>query len=198
MPSMKNTISITLIVLVILSAFTFIKPESYIADTKKSKLSWVGYKVGSKQYGDLNLNNGYFVMNGNELTGGSFTMDMNSITVKNVQGKQAEELLSQLRSEEFFGVAKYATAQFQFTKATSIGANKYDITGKLTIKNTTKDITFPAVVVSDGKNLTAKGTLIIDREKWNIVYRDPWVGTSANNLIGNNIEISLNIIANKN
>jgi hypothetical protein len=74
---MKNNITtLVFLILIFLSAFKF-SPQTYITDTKKSKLSWVGYKVGSKQYGDLNLTNGSFVMNGTQITGGSFTFKYN-------------------------------------------------------------------------------------------------------------------------
>ena len=47
----------------------------------------------------------------------------------------------------------------------------YEVEGNLTMKGTTNKIAFPVEAnVSEGK-VTAKGTALIDRTKWNIQFR---------------------------
>ncbi|KOY87266.1 hypothetical protein AD998_14895 [bacterium 336/3] len=194
---MKNLFSTVAIALfVILSAFSFIKTVNYNVDTKASNLTWVGYKVGGKHNGDLKLTDGKITMSGANITSASFTIDMTSMTVLDLQGGMAEKLLGHLKSDDFFSVAKYPKASFELTKATSTGKNTYDVTGKLTIKGISKDITFPITVDANSMKLTAKGTLKVDRTKWDIMYRSSLAGTAADKLIDNEFEIGLNIVAN--
>jgi len=194
---MKKLFSaVTIVLVVVLSAFTFVKTINYAVDAKASNLTWVGYKVGGKHNGDLKLTDGKITMSGGNITSASFTMDMTSMTVLDLQGGMAEKLLGHLKSDDFFSVAKYPKATFELTKATSKGNNAYDVTGKLTIKGITKDITFPITIDANSMQLTAKGTLKVDRTKWDIMYRSSLAGTAADKLIENEFEIGLNIIAN--
>lgn len=194
---MKNLLSTVAIALVvILSAFSFMKTINYTVDTKASNLTWVGYKVGGKHNGDLKLTDGKITLSGSNITSASFTMDMTSMTVLDLQGGMAEKLLGHLKSDDFFSVAKYPKATFELTKATSTGTNTYDVTGKLTIKGITKDITFPITIDANSMVLKVTGKLKVDRTKWDITYRSSLAGTAADKLIDNEFEIGLNIVAN--
>jgi polyisoprenoid-binding protein YceI len=194
---MKNLLStVAVALIVILSAFSFIKTINYNVDSKASNLTWIGYKVGGKHNGDLKLTDGKITMSGGNITSASFTMDMTSMTVLDLQGGMAEKLLGHLKSDDFFSVAKYPKATFELTKATNKGNNTHDVTGKLTIKGITKEITFPITVNANSMKLTATGTLKVDRTKWDITYRSSLVGTAADKMIDNEFEIGLNIVAN--
>jgi polyisoprenoid-binding protein YceI len=196
---MKNLFSsVAIALIVILSAFGFMKTINYNVDANASKLTWVGYKVGGKHNGDLKLSDGKITMSGVNITSASFTMDMNSITVLDLQGGSASKLLGHLKSDDFFSVTNHPKATFELTKATYSGKNQYDITGNLTIKGITKEISFPATVIANSQKLTVTGTLKVNRTKWDITYRSDLVGTAADKLIDNEFEIGLNLVANNN
>jgi polyisoprenoid-binding protein YceI len=201
---MKNlSLTVALAIAVTLSAFTFLKekakPVVYTVDTKQSSLSWIGYKVGGKHNGDVKLADGTINVDGKKITGGVFNIDMTSITDKDIEGEWNGKLVGHLKNEDFFNVAKFPTSKFEISKIVpntkATGKDNYDVTGKLTIKGITKDVTFPATVKIEGSKLTANGNFKLDRTKWDITYRSDLIGTAADKIINNEFEIGLNLVA---
>ncbi|MEL6846087.1 MAG: YceI family protein, partial [Bacteroidota bacterium] len=116
-------------------------------DTEASQITWKGYKVTGSHEGTINVENGELAFDEGVLTGGSFDINMGSITVTDLQGGMAQKLEGHLKSPDFFGVEKFPTATFNITKVVSRGtAGAYRITGDLKIKETTKTIRFNANV----------------------------------------------------
>jgi polyisoprenoid-binding protein YceI len=93
-----------------------------------------------------------------------------------------------LREESYFDVKKYPRISFVSTKITSASNGTLTVFGKLTMKGTTKDISFPFTVTSNSDGYLFKGGFTINR-------RDYGVGGSST--ISNNLEVELNISANK-
>jgi len=145
-------------------------------DVKKSTMVWVGKKVTGEHTGNLSIKQGTLKTDGTKLTGGNFTIDMNSITCTDItDAKSNSGLVGHLKNDDFFGVAKFPTANFKITNVSPIagaaaGAPNYNITGDLTIKGVTQSISFPAVVTVNKKEATAKADVKIDRTKFGIKY----------------------------
>lgn len=68
-----------------------------------------------------------------------------------------------LKEEEYFNLAKYPTINFV---STSVSATS--ITGNLTIKGTTKSITFPITVTPSGSGYLFKGEFTINRRDYGV------------------------------
>lgn len=147
-------------------------PQTLKVDTQTSTFNWVGKKITGEHNGTMNIQNGALVVDGDKLTGGDFTIDINSIKVLDVkdEGYNAK-LVGHLKAPDFFDAAKYPTAAFKITKATTKGGTNYDITGNLTINGVTQAITFPAIV-SINKNGTASASakFEVDRTKFGSKY----------------------------
>jgi polyisoprenoid-binding protein YceI len=159
-------------------AFTY-APITYKVDTAASVLDWKGYKVTGAHAGVIQLKNGALQFEGEKLIGGNFEIDMNSITCTDLQGEYAAKLVGHLKADDFFGTAKFGTAKFVMTKAASQGKDLYKITGKMTIKNVTKEIRFNANVNEvDGKKV-ATAAIKVDRTDYNVRYGS---GTFFDNL----------------
>lgn len=136
-------------------------------DLNGSKLTWFGKKVASGHTGHVKLQNGTLKFNDkNELTGGQFTIDMTSMTTTDLQGEWADKLIGHLKSDDFFSTEKYKTSTLVLKDVKKTAANKYKVTGDLTIKGTTAPVTFDADV--NGKE--AKGKVVFDRTKYNVQY----------------------------
>jgi len=69
-----------------------------------------------------------------------------------------------LRTADFFDASRYPTMHFQATKVEKLTSGRFRVTGKLTIKDVTKEVAFPFSV--DGKKLT--GELDIKRLDYNV------------------------------
>lgn len=65
-----------------------------------------------------------------------------------------------LQAADFFDAAKYPKITFKSTKVQAVGANKYKITGDLTIKNVTKPVVLDAVLNKQGEHPMTKAQSI--------------------------------------
>jgi polyisoprenoid-binding protein YceI len=144
---------------------------AYKVDTQKSILNWNGKKVTGEHSGTVKLENGSLLVDGNKLTGGTFSFNMNSIVCTDLTdaGYNAK-FIGHMKSEDFFNTAKYPTSTFKVTKVTPKGGDAFDITGDMTIKGITNAVTFPATVKMSGNTVSADGKVTLDRTKYDIRY----------------------------
>jgi polyisoprenoid-binding protein YceI len=165
---MKKIILPTLLA-VITMAFTL--ATNYTVDTGASNIVWKGYKVTGEHSGNVKLKNGTLTMTDGKLTGGSFEVDMTSITCTDMQGEYADKLVGHIKSEDFFGVDKYPTAKYVITKAIPTDSKgNYKLVGNMTIKWTTKEVKFNANVSEANGVVTATGKMTIDRSDYEVKY----------------------------
>ncbi|MEM7102847.1 MAG: YceI family protein [Bacteroidota bacterium] len=158
-------------ILVVLAAsffsFTTLPNNSETQKTiTSSKVVWKGYKVLGSHEGTINLKSGFLSFNDDNLVGGEFIIDVSSITVTDLEGDYKANLEGHLKSGDFFGVETFPTAKLVITNADRTGKNAYEVTGDLTIKETTNAITFDVSVY--GNKATAN--LKIDRTAFDIKY----------------------------
>lgn len=165
---MKNTIkTVTFAVIAILTlSFTTLKTEKKDIKTESSKIVWKGYKVTGSHEGTINLKSGSLLFDNDKLTGGEFVIDMPTIVSTDLTGEYKGKLEGHLKSDDFFGVEKFATAALIFTKVKAKGKNSYTITGDLTIKGKTNPVTFEISIYGN----KATTSLKIDRTKYDIKY----------------------------
>jgi len=163
---MRNFKTIAIALLVAFGT-TVATAQSKKVDAAKSKISWVGKKVTGSHEGTVSLKDGSLEFKGKKLTGGTFTVDMNSIAVTDLKAGQGKEKLEgHLKADDFFGTDKYPTAKLNFTKVAAKQNGVYTVTADLTLKGITKPITFDITV--NGNKATS--ALKIDRTKYGIEY----------------------------
>jgi polyisoprenoid-binding protein YceI len=144
---------------------------SYNVDTNSSVIVWSGYKVTGKHTGTVKIKNGTLATDNGVLTGGSFEIDINSITCTDMEGEYAGKLVGHLKSDDFLGAATYPTAAFVITKAIPQDTKgNYKILGNLTIKGITKEVKFFANVAEANGMVNASGKITIDRSEFNMRY----------------------------
>ena len=90
---------------------------------------------------------------------------MTSITSTDLKGPPANKLLGHLKSDDFFGVETFPTAELDITKVTKTDTG-YNVTANLTIKGTSKPVTFDTVVTKEG----ATAEIVIDRTEYGVKY----------------------------
>lgn len=135
-------------------------------EVKESKIIWKGTKILGSHTGTVDLKEGYLELDGDNLIGGEFIVDMTSIVDTDLSGGSKEKLEGHLKSEDFFGVEKFPTAKLTIKSATKKG-NTYTVTSDLTIKGITEPLIFELAMGSTG----ARALVIIDRTKYNIKYK---------------------------
>jgi polyisoprenoid-binding protein YceI len=195
---MKTRTTTLFALLIGLFALAFVAPvQEYKVDTKASSLHWIGRKVTGEHDGTLKISNGSLQWDGKQLKGGSFDIDMASIT--NTDLKDADynkKLVDHLESEDFFATRQYPKATFVITKVTPQAKNEALVKGNLTIKGITKEIEFPATIQAKGNELTATAKILVDRTLYNIKYGS---GSFFDNLgdkaIDNEFELNVALVA---
>ncbi len=165
-----------------------VKPVEKEVKVNESKVTWKGYKVTGSHYGEVQLQSGKLMFDGDVLTGGEFVVDMTSIVSEDLSGDGKAKLEGHLKSNDFFGVATYPTAKLVFNEVKSTGKNRYSVTGDMTIKSTTEKVTFEIAVY--GSKATANVT--IDRSKYDVRYGS---GSFFENLGDKTIYDDFNIVA---
>ena len=149
-------------------------------NTADSKVNWIGKKVGGEHNGYVKLSGGEIIVDKNEITGGSFTIDFNSIVNLDLKDEGMNgRLVGHLKSADFFDVAKYPTGTFVITKvskakAPAAGAARatHTLEGNLTIKGIAKKISFDASInLLNGKLSASAGPFTLDRTQWGVNYQ---------------------------
>ncbi len=164
-------------------------------DTKESKVYWTGKKVTGEHTGYLGINDGSLTVKEGKITDAVIKMDMNSIKSTDLEGEWADKLVGHLKSEDFFSVENYPQATFT-AKAVKQSGSNHEVTGDLTIKGITHEISFPVEVKIDGEKLSANGTAKIDRTKWNIRYGSgKFFDSLGDNMIYDDFEIRFELVA---
>jgi polyisoprenoid-binding protein YceI len=178
---------------------------TFTVDTTDSRIRFTGNGVGKNHPGTFHLSSGNVALNGNQITGGSFTINIKSLEVEQQEEMFQSKLKPHLLSGDFFDAGKFGTAKFEITKVepftgsgkdTSIvsGAN-FNISGNLTLKEDTKNITFPAKVDLDNNTLKAKANFNIDRTQWKMNYGND--KTLGDKFISETVNIELDLQAKK-
>ena len=190
--------------LVSISAFAAKEKAATLnVDAGASTAQWLGKKVTGQHDGAIQLKNGSFTVAGNQITGGSFEIDMNSITCQDIKDSETNaKLIGHLKSEDFFNVGKFPTAKFVITKVTPLtdgsGGATHTVTGNLTVKDTTKPLSFPATINVTGDVVTAKADVVIDRTVFNIKYGSgKFFKGLGDKVISDTFNVALNIAAKK-
>lgn len=159
-------------------------------DKSASSIKWDAQKVVGGHHGTIGIKEGTVQVTENRLTGGRFVIDMPSLVCID-----APRVTDHLKNEDFFDVEKNPTATFVISKVdqTTSGVN---ITGKLTIKGITKDITFPATVSLANNRLSAKATVKVNRLDYDIKFRSAsFFSGLGDRAIEDHFTLEINLVA---
>jgi len=193
---MIKNISKKLSLVLLLFTITISAQTTFNAGANNAKINWKGFKPTGEHNGTINLKNGSFIVNNNQITSGEFTIDMNSIIDLDMDATSEwnTKLVNHLKSEDFFDVKKYPTATFKIT-STEKKEDKVLVKGNLTIKNKTNPIEFLAIVKIENNQLIFDSeTFKIDRSKWDIKYKSKsFFNDLAEQFIYDNMEISIQL-----
>ncbi len=185
--------SFVLAMMILLSGSAVFAQKAEV-NTQKSSIEWVGKKVGSQHNGNILLKSGYLELKDAEIVGGDFIVDMTSITNTDLKEDSKQKLVGHLKSDDFFGVQTYPTAEFVVTKSSKFTDGTDGIatlTGDLTIKGKTENISFE--VERAGNEFTAK--LEIDRSKFDVRYgSDAFFDNLGDKAINNIFTLNIKLV----
>ncbi|MBW3468606.1 YceI family protein [Arthrospiribacter ruber] len=194
-------------------------------DESTSKINWRGYKPSGQHYGYIPMKNGEVMVDGDALTGAKFVFDITSLKIEDLKEEDENygKLWGHLQSDDFFDAANHPEAVFELTKVEPFSAGEIEdneefetdntpkkdselvkgnpthwISGNLTMRGTTKNIKFPAVVDVNNGAVTAKAGFNIDRTDWGLMYGDESGVTdrAKDQFIYNTVSVEFDIKAN--
>ena len=157
-----------------------------------STVKWTRNKVTGEHFGEVKITSGVLLVNDGKLTGGNFVADLNTIDVQDMEGEYKDKLDGHLRSDDFFDVANHPEASFVITSVAD-GANDGEvvISGNLTMRGVTKNITFNANVTEVSENsVRANADFNVAREDWGVNYAG-----QADDLISKEFNLKIDVVA---
>ncbi len=161
-------------------------------NVSKSNVHWYGYYTfyfGGHD-GNIKFKEGYFLKTGDVITGGQFTIDMNSINSTDIKDSKANKsLVNHLKNDDFFNVSKHPEAKLVITKVKYHDPTHIQVEAEMTIKNITNSVKFQAEVNFEIKQLTTK--FKIDRMLWGISYNSKMRDGAISDAIGFEVILSL-------
>ena len=174
----------------------------HAVDLEKSRVEWTGRSLTGAHTGTVRLLRGEIEVRGGQPVRASFTLDMQSIENTDIEDEGMREILVRhLKSDDFFHVEKYPEAGFRLTKIEPIagatpGTPNAKVTGQLTLKDVTRELTFAAILgpTPDG-TLAADAHFDIDRTLWNVRYGSgKFYEKLGKHLVNDTISLGLKVV----
>jgi polyisoprenoid-binding protein YceI len=143
----------------------FTAEVKYALTGTNTKITFVGEKKGGKHDGGFKALTGSATINDVDITTLKIALeiDMNSTYT------DVEKLTDHLKSPDFFEVKANPKSKFESTKIVKSG-DGYTVTGKLTLRGKTKEISFPAKIEATGTGLTLASSFTINRHDYGVAY----------------------------
>lgn len=172
-------------------------------DSTASTIRFVGNGVGKNHPGVFKINEGAVTVANNAVTGGQFNINIHSMELEEKGEMFETKLRPHLLNADFFDAEKYPAAKFEITKVEPYTATGSDssvvaganhlVSGNLTLKDATKNITFPAKIDVAGNAVSAVANFDINRTWWNMSYgNDKSLGDK---FISETVNVQLNLQA---
>lgn len=164
------------------------------ADTAQSSIECIGTKPAGRHHGTFKLQDGLVQVVDNKIASGYFTIDINTLKPDDQKARGNAMLQKHLLSDDFFDAVKFPLASFAITDVQPIDKpNEYMVSGNLTMKEITKNISFPARIKMNEKIIVADALFNMDRTFWNMHY-------GSDNSLGDwfirpNVNIKLHLVA---
>ncbi|PUZ21198.1 Polyisoprenoid-binding protein YceI [Chitinophaga costaii] len=181
--------------------------EHLSLDTAHSEIEWIGTKPTGKHHGRFKLSSGTVYLSKDTVSGGHFVINMKSLENIDLLSDTAmkNKLESELKGTQFLEVDKFPEAIFDITGIARCHPGNGDglimkdathmVQGNLTIRQITKNISFPVKIDFTAKHVITDANFNIDRSLWGMNYRID--KSMQDKLINATVNISLHIVANR-
>ena len=166
---MKTTFKFIITIALTLISISFSYSQSLTANKTQSLIRWYGEELtGKTHFGNLSFKEGRIELQDGLIIGGTFVVNMTSLSVEDLSGGAKARLEGHLRSDDFFSVDKYPEATLKITQKAKVEGDVQKLYGELTIKGIKHAVDFSIILV-DKKTATAN--LTFDRSKYNVRFR---------------------------
>lgn len=158
---------------------------TYKADPKQSKLAFVGKQAGADIEGVFDRFNADVRFDPKDLAGSKFdvTIDTKSVGTKD---KERDDIV---KGPDIFATAKFPTAHYVVDNFTDKGGGKFLGSGKLTLRDVTRDVPVEFTYQSDANGAWLKGGAQLKRLDFG-VGQGEWKDTQ---FVGNDVRVEFSL-----
>ncbi len=161
-----------------------------VTKDSSSVINWTGSALAKSHFGTVDYSGDLKVSEG-KLVGGEIVIDMTTIDSKDQEGEGKEKLDGHLKNADFFNVDSFPTAKLEIK-----GFDGTNLSGSLTIKDVTKDISFPASVNVSENEVSGTAEFTINRTDYGVVYGSGnFFDLAKDKIISDDIEFKVSIKA---
>lgn len=148
----------------------FANSDTLWVDKASSDIQWIGRKVTGEHNGHIQLAGGFIVKKDGLLKSGEILINMQSITVDDIEdSKWNQKLVDHLKDDDFFNSKKYPIAKFVFNKFKGKGADTH-VNGEMIIRDKKVPTNLILNVVVDTDSSFATGSININRALFDVKY----------------------------
>ena len=156
-------------------------------DTSRSRIHALGAKVTATHAVEFDEWTGSITFTGEDVAAFEVTVQMAGLRA------DRDRLTGHLKNEDFFNVEQWPTASFRSSAVVAEpgpdGAT-HKVTGDLTMRDTTKTISFPATVEITDTDVSAKTEFVINRQDFGLAYPG-----RPDDLIQDNVAMTIELTA---
>ncbi|WP_116807716.1 YceI family protein [Steroidobacter cummioxidans] len=164
-----------------LAAVAALAAAQWSLQPKESKLTFVGEQAGAQFEGSFDKFTADISFDPKDLAASRFDVKIDTASVNTQDGERD----TTIKSPDLFDVKRFPTAHYVADKFADKGGNKYSATGKLTLRNVTKDVPIDFTFESKDGGAWLKGTAKIKRLDFG-VGQGEWKDTST---VGNDVQV---------
>lgn len=176
---MKSSIYLKLMALLLIAACSKDDKERvFKVDETQSKVEWTGSAPTHFHEGTFDVSGSLTGDKNGNISGGDFVIPIASITNSDLQEPAKTQLLTHLKSIDFFNILVHPTAKFHITKVEKLkdgeATGNVKITGDFTMIGQTHSISFPATKTFNNGILFTEGSFKLNRLQWGMTsFNDP-------------------------
>ena len=170
-----------------------IDADKLTVDLNKSVVAWKGEMLSRYSHtGIINLIEANLTVTGGKIAGGSFTVDMHTITPTDElynpeEGRSKERLVGHLSSPDFFDVENYPVSTFNIKHV-----DGSTVTGDFTVRGITHEEQVENVSVTrEDDSYKISGELTFDRTKYDVRFQM----TLQDMVLSNDIKLNIELLA---
>jgi polyisoprenoid-binding protein YceI len=171
--------------------------KNFKVNSENSSIEWTGRKVTGAHNGNIEVKEGNFTFENDQLLSGKFVINTRSITILDIEDAETNaQFANHLASDDFFNSDQFPDAVFEITHSKPGDNNFHHVKGDLTIKGITHSIDANLHIVKKDSTAVLDTQIIIDRTKFNIRFRSANFFTNlGDTLIYNNFELNIHLVA---
>lgn len=159
---------------------------------ENSQIDWIATKMRGtrRKQGVILFKDGFLLSKNDQIVGGKFNVDMETIDVTNIPVHETavrKNFLDHLKNDDFFNVPHYPISTLELTSVQKINNDSLRISGNLKIREVTRNIEFSAY----HKDNIFRTSFTFNRFDWNIAYEGSWADKM---LVDKDVELVIEIM----